>query len=99
MPLESWITPEETPTLAAAATAMIDAALSTRTQAVRDAFWSSVRKCYNTPYNTRATGEAEGSRGEAAVTTVPEPPLPAAAWPIEILEARGTRLVEIAPSA
>ncbi|WP_431311025.1 hypothetical protein [Methylobacterium nigriterrae] len=51
MPVESWITPEETPALAAAATAQIDAILSDLSAAERDAFWTSVRKCYNTPYN------------------------------------------------
>ena len=51
MPVESWITPEEVPALAAAATAAIDAALSALSEAQREAFWNSVRKCYNTPYN------------------------------------------------
>ncbi|GJE46978.1 hypothetical protein [Methylobacterium soli] len=51
MPVESWITPEEAPALAAAAIAEIDAALSTLSEAQREAFWTSVRKCYNTPYN------------------------------------------------
>jgi hypothetical protein len=51
MPVESCITPEEAPALAAAATAAIDAALSGLSEAQRDAFWTSVRKCYNTPYN------------------------------------------------
>src|ERR1700712_885237 len=51
MPVESWITPEEAPALAAAAITEIDAALSGLSEAQRDAFWNSVRKCYNTPYN------------------------------------------------
>jgi hypothetical protein len=51
MPVESWISQEETPALAAAAVSQIDAALSRLTPQERDAFWSSVRKCYNTPYN------------------------------------------------
>jgi hypothetical protein len=51
MPVESWITPEEAPALAAAAITKIEAALSGLSEAQRDAFWNSVRKCYNTPYN------------------------------------------------
>ncbi|KAB1073391.1 hypothetical protein [Methylobacterium planeticum] len=51
MPVESWITPEEIPALAAAAAAAIDVALSGLGEAQREAFWHSVRKCYNTPYN------------------------------------------------
>ncbi|MDP4025324.1 hypothetical protein Q8W71_22080 [Methylobacterium sp. NEAU 140] len=50
MPIESWTTQEETPDLAAHATAMIDAALVGKPLA-RDAYWAAVRKGYNTPYN------------------------------------------------
>lgn len=51
MPVESWINPEETHALAAEAMSQIDAALGRLTSQERDAFWASVRKCYNTPYN------------------------------------------------
>ncbi|MGU3360310.1 hypothetical protein ACLBWX_08255 [Methylobacterium sp. M6A4_1b] len=51
MPSECWIAPDDVPALAAEATALIDAALSRLPEADRAAFWASVRKCYNTPYN------------------------------------------------
>ncbi|KQT73705.1 hypothetical protein ASG51_09645 [Methylobacterium sp. Leaf465] len=51
MPAESRIAPDDVPALAAEATALIDAALSRLPEADRAAFWASVRKCYNTPYN------------------------------------------------
>lgn len=51
MPVESCLMPEETPALAVQATALIDAAMSRLTPEARAAFWASVRKCYNTPYN------------------------------------------------
>lgn len=54
MNVESWITVEETPALAAQATALIDARLACLTDAERDAFWASIRKAYNTPYNDPA---------------------------------------------
>ncbi|MBK3404719.1 hypothetical protein H0176_08965 [Methylorubrum populi] len=54
MNVESWITVEETPALAAQATALIDARLARLTDAERDAFWASIRKAYNTPYNDPA---------------------------------------------
>ncbi|BAU92220.1 hypothetical protein MPPM_3615 [Methylorubrum populi] len=54
MNVESWITVEETPALAAQATAFIDARLARLTDAERDAFWASIRKAYNTPYNDPA---------------------------------------------
>lgn len=50
MPVDSWTRPEETPALAASATAMIDAAL-VGSGLARDAYWAAVRKGYNTPYN------------------------------------------------
>lgn len=50
MPVESWINPDETPDMAASATAMIDAAL-TGSGLAREAYWAAVRKGYNTPYN------------------------------------------------
>ncbi len=51
MPVESCLPPEETDALAAQATALIDAALGRLPPEARAAFWASVRKCYNTPYN------------------------------------------------
>lgn len=51
MNVESWITVEETPALAAEAMAVIDARLARLTDAERGAFWASIRKAYNTPYN------------------------------------------------
>ncbi len=51
MPVESWMKPEDAPALAAEATARIDAVLTRLPEADRAAFWSSIRKCYNTPYN------------------------------------------------
>ncbi|KQU01017.1 hypothetical protein ASG60_18970 [Methylobacterium sp. Leaf469] len=51
MPVESWITPDDTPVFAAQATDRIDVALARLGEAERAAFWASVRKCYNTPYN------------------------------------------------
>lgn len=50
MPVDSWTPPEETPALAASASAMIDAAL-TGTGLSRETYWAAVRKGYNTPYN------------------------------------------------
>lgn len=50
MPVDSWTLPEETPALAASASAMIDAAL-TGTGLSRETYWAAVRKGYNTPYN------------------------------------------------
>jgi hypothetical protein len=55
MAVESWITPEETPALAEAATAMIEDRLSRFSKPERDAYWASIRKCYNTPYNPPAS--------------------------------------------
>ena len=73
MPVESWITPEEAPALAAAAIAEIDAALSGLSEAQRDAFWNSVRKCYNTPYN-----DPPPRKRTFAVSAVNVPPAPCA---------------------
>ncbi|PXW52130.1 hypothetical protein [Methylobacterium sp. B4] len=54
MNVESWISVEETPALAEAAMAVIDARLARFTEAERLAFWASIRKAYNTPYNDPA---------------------------------------------
>ncbi|CAA2100506.1 hypothetical protein MBUL_00704 [Methylobacterium bullatum] len=51
MPVESWMNPEDTAALAAEATTLIDAVLAHLPEADRAAFWASIRKCYNTPYN------------------------------------------------
>jgi len=68
MTLDLWITPEETPALAAQATALIDARLSRFAEAERAAFWSSIRKAYNTPYNDPSPREVETPRK-------PQPPV------------------------
>ena len=67
MPVESWTKPEETPALAATATAMIDAAL-VGSGLSRDAFWAAVRKGYNTPYN-------DPQPKPAPAPTAPQPPV------------------------
>lgn len=51
MPADSRIAPDDVPALAAEAIQRIDAVLGRLTDTDRDAFWASVRKCYNTPYN------------------------------------------------
>ncbi|MBX9934301.1 MAG: hypothetical protein K2Y56_22755 [Methylobacterium sp.] len=51
MPVESWMQPDDVPALAAVAKDRIDLALSRLDEAEREAFWASIRKCYNTPYN------------------------------------------------
>lgn len=51
MPVESWMNPEDTAALAAEATTLIDTVLARLPEADRAAFWASIRKCYNTPYN------------------------------------------------
>ncbi|MCJ2082723.1 hypothetical protein [Methylobacterium sp. J-090] len=51
MPVESCLSPDDTQVFAAHATAHIDATLDRLGEAERAAFWASVRKCYNTPYN------------------------------------------------
>ncbi|WP_027171054.1 hypothetical protein [Methylobacterium sp. 10] len=51
MPVESWMNPEETAALAADATTVIDSVLARLPESDRAAFWASIRKCYNTPYN------------------------------------------------
>ncbi|KQT09975.1 hypothetical protein ASG40_09640 [Methylobacterium sp. Leaf399] len=51
MPVESWTRPDDVPALAAQARTYIDAALARLDEAERQAFWASIVKCYNTPYN------------------------------------------------
>ena len=83
MTLDLWITPEETPALAAQATALIDARLSRFAEAERAAFWSSIRKAYNTPYNDPSPREVETPRKPQPPAPVeievPDLPLPVAA--------------------
>ena len=91
MVVESWITPEETPALAAEAAAMIDARLARFGEEDRATFWSSIAKCYNAPYNPPARVRIEQpalvaapiqvARSEVALTEVelPDVDLPVAA--------------------
>ena len=72
MPVESWTNPEETPALAATATAMIDAAL-VGSGMPRDAYWAAVRKGYNTPYNDPQPKAPETK--PALTPTAPQPPV------------------------
>ncbi|GJE19137.1 hypothetical protein AIGOOFII_3877 [Methylobacterium marchantiae] len=51
MPVESWMKPEDTAAFAAQAMTQIDSVLSRLPETDRMAFWASIRKCYNTPYN------------------------------------------------
>ncbi|GJD74636.1 hypothetical protein [Methylobacterium goesingense] len=71
MPADSWIAPDDVPALAAEAIQRIDAALGRLTDADRDAFWASVRKCYNTPYNDPKPRPLP--RIQAPEMAVPEP--------------------------
>lgn len=85
MPIESWTKPEETPDLAARATAMIDAAL-VGTGLAPDCYWAAVRKGYNTPYNDPPRQRAERPAASAAADSAGDlaadpavPPLPVSA--------------------
>lgn len=79
MPVETWTDPEEVAALAAEAMSQIDAVLSRLTALERDAFWSSVRKCYNTPYNDPAPRQqaptlvAPPPEVEVAMAAIPVP--------------------------
>lgn len=85
MAVESWITPEETPALAEAATAMIEDRLSRFPSAQREAYWASIRKCYNTPYNPPAP-KAKSAAKVAPVIAIPVIDLPVGAMvPAEML--------------
>lgn len=76
---ESWITPEETPALAAEATAHIDARLARLSEGQRLAFWASIRKAYNTPYNTPVKPAPITILAESVEVSPPEVALPIAA--------------------
>ncbi|MCE4223029.1 hypothetical protein HCU64_04635 [Methylobacterium sp. C25] len=62
MAVESWITPEETPALAEAAKAVIECRLSRISAAEREAYWASIRKAYNTPYNPPVSKRAQAAQ-------------------------------------
>jgi hypothetical protein len=82
MNVESWITVEETPVLAQAAREAIDARLARLSDTERDAFWASIRKAYNTPYNDPVKKPAAPKPIEPVPTVelhLPEVDLPAAA--------------------
>lgn len=80
MAIESWITPEETPALAEAATAVIEERLDRFGPAARAAYWASVRKCYNTPYNPpvpKAVAVAAARRSEVVIPLIDAAPIEA----------------------
>jgi len=83
MPVESWLQPDEVPDLAARATAMIDAAL-TGSGLTREAYWSAVRKGYNTPYNDPPRKRAAPAQPNAVTTAVAEAAQPVAAAAVVI---------------
>jgi hypothetical protein len=83
MNVESWITVEETPALAQAAREAIEARLARFPVAQRDAFWASIVKAYNTPYNDPVKKPAAPKPAEPApvveLVVLPEIALPPAA--------------------
>lgn len=82
MNVESWITVEETPALAQAAKEAIEARLARFSAAERDAFWASIVKAYNTPYNDPVKKPAVPKPAEPSPVVelvLPEIELPAAA--------------------
>lgn len=83
MNVESWITVEETPALAQAAREAIEARLARFSVAQRDAFWASIVKAYNTPYNDPVKKPAAPKPAEPApvveLVVLPEIALPTAA--------------------
>ena len=83
MPVESWTKPEETPALAATATAMIDAAL-VGSGLSRDAYWAAVRKGYNTPYNDPPRKDAAPTRAAPAQPNAIPGPIAAAVEPVAV---------------
>lgn len=76
MPADSRIAPDDVPALAAEAIQRIDAVLGRLTDTDRDAFWASVRKCYNTPYNDPKPRPLP--RAPEVERTAPEQALPGA---------------------
>ena len=90
MPPDSWIAPDDVAACAADAIARIDGTLSRLTEADRDAFWASVRKCYNTPYNDpkpRALPRAQVPLAEPAAREAPRAPPPVEPAPLSALAA------------
>jgi len=82
MNVESWITVEETPALAQAAREAIEARLARFSAGERDAFWASIVKAYNTPYNDPVKKPAAPQPVEPAPVVelvLPEIELPTAA--------------------
>lgn len=92
MNVESWISVEETPALAEAAMAVIDARLARFTEAERLAFWASIRKAYNTPYNDPAKDSGKQPGKTAQPKPVEPKPVEPAPNAVEI------RLPEIDPA-
>ena len=104
MPVESWMNPEDTAALAAEATTLIDTVLARLPEADRAAFWASIRKCYNTPYNdpkprklptTQAAAQIQAqslipTRGAAQVPAVgPERAMPGLDVPMAAMPVPG----------
>ena len=90
MPVESCLSPDDTPVFAAHATAHIDATLDRLGETERAAFWASVRKCYNTPYNDpkpRALPRAQVPLAEPAAREAPCAPPPVEPAPLSALAA------------
>ncbi|GLS46033.1 hypothetical protein [Methylobacterium brachythecii] len=76
MAVESWITPEETPALAEAAMAVIEGRLSRISATEREAYWASIRKAYNTPYNPPAS-KRSAKTAQVSVIAISTDALPA----------------------
>ncbi|MGU3538745.1 hypothetical protein [Methylobacterium sp. A54F] len=94
MTVESWIAPEETAALAAAAAAMIDANLGAGPDGIgRDAFWAAVRKGYNTPYNDPPPRSRPAPVEAVEVDAVQVEILATEILPVEVVQA------EAAPAA
>lgn len=88
MPADTWIAPDDVAALAADAMARIDETLSRLAETDRDAFWASVRKCYNTPYNDpkpRALPRAQVPVSEAVTAAPAAEPAPVSALAAAVL--------------
>lgn len=70
MKCESRITLDETPVFAAAAAALIDDRMARFGETARTAYWESVRKAYNTPYNDPAPGKRQSPRKQGNVAAL-----------------------------
>ena len=94
MPVESWITPDDTAVLAAQAMDRINVTLTRLGEAEQAAFWASVRKCYNTPYNdptprllpasliASEAASVDHSRSVSFERSIPDLTVPMVAMPI-----------------